>query len=485
MTLLAMPRLAPAVVACGALGLGACSDGARPSQSRLVLKPCHVAGVQEELRCGTYEVFENRQTRRGRKLPLKIVLIPARSPRPEEGPVFLLGGGPGETNTDFAERAVASPSRQNHDIVLVDSRGTGDGHRLACQMPRSDDNLAGYLRTPFAPEIAQACRAELEQRFDLSQYSTAAMVDDLDEVRQALGYDKINLEGGSFGTYAALMYIRAHGEHVRSAYLTSLVTLSNRVPLYLAEASQWSIERLFEQCDTDPACRSAYPRLREEFSAVLARLRQGPVRARVRHPVTAAVTEVDLTEEAFVDAVRVTTYSGERGREVPFLIAQANAGDFDSLAETTINAIRGMYAGAPFGLYYAVTCNEFVNRIQSDEVEPATRGSYLGSWRIRHQMASCQIWPKTILPADYFEPFRSNVPVLLISGDTDPASPPRWGEEVHSFLPNSIHLVVPGGHVPVTPCTDSIANAMFRTGSTKGLDLSCVGALRPSPFKLP
>ncbi len=474
-----------AAMACGSIGLSACSDGTQPPQAKLVLKPCQVAGVQEELRCGTYEVFENRQTRRGRKLPLKIVLIPARSPHPEEGPVFLLGGGPGETNTAFAERAVNSTQRQNHDIVLVDSRGTGDGHRLACEMPRSDDHLEGYLRSPFAPEIAQACRAELEQRFDLSQYSTAAMVDDLDEVRQALGYDKINLEGGSFGTYAALMYIRAHGEHVRSAYLTSLVTLGNRVPLYLAEASQWAIERLFEQCDTDAACRSAYPRLREEFSAVLARLRQGPVRARVRHPVTAAQTEVDLTEEAFVDAVRVTMYSGERGREVPFLLAQANAGGFDSLAETTINAIRGMYAGAPFGLYYAVTCNEFVNRIQSEEVEPATRGSYLGSWRVKHQMASCQVWPKTILPTDYFEPFRSDVPVLLISGDTDPASPPRWGEEVHSFLPNSVHLVVPGGHVPITPCTDSIANAMFRSGSTKGLDLGCLAGLRPAPFKLP
>ncbi len=474
-----------AAMACVLIGLGACSDGTQPPQPKLVLKPCRVAGVQEELRCGTYEVFENRQTRRGRKLPLKIVLIPARSPRPEEGPVFYLSGGPGETNTDFAEHTVKSPLRENHDIVLVDSRGTGEGHRLACHMPRSDDNLEGYLRTPFSSDIAQACRAELEQRFDLSQYSTASMVDDLAEVRQALGYDKINLAGGSFGTYAALMYIRAHGEHVRSAYLTSLVTLGNRVPLYHAEAAQWAVERLFEQCDTDAACRGAYPKLREEFSAVLARLRQGPVRARVRHPVTAAETEIDLTEEAFVDAVRVTMYSGERGREVPFLIARANAGDFDTLAETTINAGRGMYAGIPLGLYYAVTCNEFVNRIRSEEVEPATRGSYLGSWRVKHQIASCQAWPKTILPTDYFEPFRSDVPVLLISGDTDPVSPPRWGEEVHSFLPNSVHRVVPDGHVPITSCTDSIANAMFRSGSTKGLDFSCVADLRPAPFKLP
>ena len=115
---------------------------------------------------------------------------------------------------------------------------------------------------------------------------------------------------------------------------------------------------------------------------MLARLRQGPVRARVRHPITAAVTEVDLTEEAFVDAVRVTMYSGERGREVPFLVAQANAGDFDSLAETTINASRGMYTGAPFGLYYAVTCNEFVNRIRRVHCARQSASSNSGTDRV-------------------------------------------------------------------------------------------------------
>jgi pimeloyl-ACP methyl ester carboxylesterase len=177
-------------------------------------------------------------------------------------------------------------------------------------------------------------------------------------------------------------------------------------------------------------------------------------------------------------------YSGERGREVPFLIEQAKTGDFDLFAKTAIDTSREFYANMPIGLYYAITCNEFVNRIRPEEVEAATRGSYAGSWRVRDQTASCRVWPKTVLPADYFEPFRSDVPALLISGDTDPASPPRWGEEVHSFLPNSVHLVVPGGHVPDTTCTDSIADAMFRTGSTRGLDLGCVASLRPAPFKL-
>jgi pimeloyl-ACP methyl ester carboxylesterase len=480
-------RLLALLLSCGA---AACDAGIATTPASgsptLVLKPCRVEGIEQELRCGTYEVFENRQARSGRKLPLKIVLVPARDPKADRAPVFPLAGGPGETNTDayFIEHALASAFHADHDIVLVDSRGTGDGHRLACRSPRSDDDLSGYLQTPFAPEIAQACRRELERRFDLSQYSTAAMVEDLDEVRQALGYDRINLEGGSFGTYAALMYLRAHGEHVRSAYLVSLVTLDNRVPLYHAQGAQWALDRLFEQCAADAACQAAYPRLRSDFAAVQARLRKGPVRTRVRHPVTGAPTEVALTERAFTDAVRVMMYSGERGRGVPHLIAQASAGDFDTLAEAAIDANRGFY-NAPWGLYYAVTCGEFVDRIRADDVAPATRGSYAGDARVRDQMASCATWPKTVLPEDWFVPFRSDVPALLVSGDTDPASPPRWGEAVHAFLPNSRHLVIPGGHVPGNACTGAIAAAMFRTGSTRELDLACVSRLRHAPFELP
>ncbi len=458
----------------------------RPARSRVTLTPCHVNGVNEELRCGVYNVFENRRTRQGRMLPLKIVLIPALRPHPDQGPVFFLAGGPGETNTELVDYWINSGNRDEHDAVLVDERGTGDGHRLDCPSLGSDDNLEGYLKSPFDPAAARACRRELERRYDLSQYTTAAFVEDLDEVRQAMGYDKINLYAGSMGTNASLMYIRRHGEHVRSAYLTSLVPLSNRVPLYHAQAAQLALDQLFSQCDQDAACHAAYPRLREDFAAVLAKVHQGPVLTWVHHPVTGAKTEVHLSEPAFVDAVRVMMYSGERAREVPFLIEQAMAGDFSAFADAALRTVRGFYAGARFGLHFAITCSEFVDRIRPEEIEPTTRGSYFGSWRVNGQMALCKAWPKTELPGDYFKPFRSNVPALLISGDTDPVAPPRWGEEVKSFMPNAIHLVVAGGgHTPDNDCTRSIRAEMFRTGATKGLDLSCMAKLKPTPFKLP
>ena len=454
--------------------------------SQVSLTPCHVEGVKEALRCGVYNVFENRRTRKGRMLPLKIVLIPARHRHPDQGPVFYMAGGPGETATEVAAFVIESGDADDHDVVLVDERGTGDGHRLDCRSPGSDDKLEGYLNGPFDPAAARACRDELKQRYDLSQYTTPNFADDIDEVRGAMGYDRINITAGSFGTYAAQIYMRRHGEHVRSAYLTSLVTLSNRVPLYHARGAQRGLDQLFKDCDDDTACHAAYPRLREDFAAVLNKVRERPVATSVRHPVSGAPTEIHLTERAFADAVRVIMYRSNRAREIPFLVEQALAGDFSPFAEAAVRASRDIYSGARIGLHYAITCNEFVDRIRPEDVEPATRGSFLGSWRVRDQMAACKDWPKTDLPADYFEPFRSEVPTVLISGATDPASPPNWGDEVKSFMPNAIHLVVPGdGHTPENGCTRSIRHQLFRTGTIQGLDTSCMSQGQPVPFKLP
>jgi pimeloyl-ACP methyl ester carboxylesterase len=252
-------------------------DSAIPESTacQVSLTPCHVEGVKEELQCGVYKVFENRQTRTGRTLPLKIVLIPARHPHPEQGPIFYMAGGPGEAATELAALVIEWGDADDHDVILVDERGTGEGHRLDCPPRGSDDNLEGYLNGPFDPAAARVCHKELQKKYDLSQYTTPNFADDIDEIRAAMGYDRINLNAGSFGTYAAQIYMRRHGEHVRSAYLDSMVTLSMRVPLSHAPNAQKALDRLFKDCDEEAACHRAYPRLREDFGAVLNKVPNG------------------------------------------------------------------------------------------------------------------------------------------------------------------------------------------------------------------
>ncbi len=455
--------------------------------SRVVLKPCKLQGVKDELRCGIYEVFENRQTRKGRKLPLKIVLIPARHPHPDQGPVFYMAGGPGESATELADLVMSWGDADEHDVVLVDERGTGAGHLLECKDPGSDDNLEGYLNGPFDAGAARACRDELQKKYDLSQYSTPNFADDIDEVRAAMGYDKINLNAGSFGTYAAQIYMRRHGDHVRTAYLNSPVTLKARVPLYHARNTQSGLDQLFKDCDAESACHAAYPRLRDDFAAILKKLHEQPVTTFIKHPVTGARTEIHLTERMFADAVRVMMYREPSSHQVPFLIEQALAGDFSPFAEAGLRANRGIYSGGSMGLHYCITCNEFVSRIRSEEIESATAGFFLGSWRVRAQMAACKEWPKTELSDNFFEPFQLDTPIVLVWGLEDPASAPAGGqEEAKSYMPTAIHVLVPGAaHTPENDCTRAIRHQLFRAGTTDGLDISCVGKLKPLPFKLP
>ena len=231
----------------------------------VTLKPCHIEGVKEELRCGVYNVFENRHTRTGRKLPLKIVLIPAHQPHPDRGPVFYMAGGPGESATELAALVMTWGDADEQDVVLVDERGTGEGNRLDCESRNSDNDLEAYLNGPFDPVAAHACSDQLQKKRDLSQYTTPNFADDIDEIRSAMGYDKINIHSGSFGTYAAQIYMRRHAEHVRTAYLTSLVILEDRVPLYHAESAQLGLDQLFKDCDEDAACHAAYPTVSAGF----------------------------------------------------------------------------------------------------------------------------------------------------------------------------------------------------------------------------
>jgi pimeloyl-ACP methyl ester carboxylesterase len=482
-TFMRKSALAPLVAASVAI-LSADLASADPAGPGVTLTPCHVEGVKEEVRCGVYNVFENRHTRKGRMLPLKIVLIPARHPHPDQGPIFYMAGGPGEAATELAELVVGFGDAEEHDVVLIDERGTGEGNRLDCPSPHSDDDLEGYLNRPFDPAAARACAEELSRKVDLTQYSTPNFIEDVDEIRAAMGFDRINLNGGSMGTYSALMYIRAHGEHVRSAYLTSVNTLSQRIPLYHAEAAQHALDNLFAECDRDAACHAAYPRLRDDFAAIMRKLHDAPVATSVPHPLTHAPTQIHLSERAFADAVRVMMYQSPR--DVPFLVEQAFAGDFAPFAEAAVRANRDIYSGGSIGLNLAITCTEFVSRIRPEEIEPMTRGSFLGSWRVKDQIALCKNWPKTELPPDYFKPFRSDVPVVLVSGNIDPADTPKWAEEAKSFMRNAIHVIVPGGaHTPENECTRSLRTELFRSGSIKSLDAGCIGKTQPPPFKLP
>ncbi|HWM91275.1 MAG TPA: alpha/beta fold hydrolase [Thermoanaerobaculia bacterium] len=456
-----------------------------PSSPSLELKPCRLLDFDREVRCGTYEVFENRSAGTGRKIPLRVVVIPASpaSGTPvEPDPVLYFEGGPGGSAVDSGPGLTEefAEALRHRDLVLVDIRGTGGSDPLFC--PRAED-------TTTNPARARRCREILARDHDLAQYTTDNIVADVDEVRAALGYGKVNLLGASYGSRAALVYLRRHPEAVRTVHLHAVLPMDARVPQSLAAHTQTAFEKMAAACAAEPGCRAAFPDPVGDLEAVLKRLAK-PVKVTLRDD-NGKKWKMRLSRDAATRTVRYLLYRPAGARVVPLLLRRAASGDLEPLAQTAHDIASAMLT-APAGLYLSVTCAEDVAFMDLEEATRLAKGTFMGDLRARQQLAACAEWPAAKIPASFLEPVRSSVPVLIYAGENDPAMPIEWAERVAATLPESRVLVVPGGaHVfyglPGVECLDRVYSDFLTHGSsgkaTGGLDIeSCRKSIKPLPF---
>lgn len=464
---------------------GAAQARAQAGEGSIELTTCVIPGTDEEARCGTYTVYENRAARSGRTIDLNIMVLPAGGTNPHPDPVFWLAGGPGLGATRVAGGIRRAWFREERDIVLVDQRGTGESNPLDCDVaPGGDDNLQAYLDPAFRAEVFEACLEQLEKIADLTQYTTPIAMDDLNDIRAALGFDIINVMGGSYGSRAALVYMRRHAETVRSAILNGVAPIAFRNPLYHAYEAQRALQLTFKECAEDKACQEAFPDLQQEFDEVMTRLEKEPASVVFSDEDSGEEVELEMSRYAFAEALRTTMYSAQGARDVPLLIHRAYEGDYEFFIDVGLQTNRAIVDILQFGMLLSVTCPEDLARIDPEEIPALTGGTFMGSDRVRNQLAVCQIWPKGAVPDDYGEPVSVDVPTLVLSGTNDPVTAARWGEEAASHLPNSLHVVAPGAHGVGGPCIRSIEMEFLETASVKGLDTSCVADMKLPPFKL-
>ncbi|RLE04541.1 MAG: alpha/beta hydrolase [Candidatus Aminicenantes bacterium] len=446
-------------------------------QQRLVLETKVEANGQGRISQGTFAVYENRNAQTGKMIHLKVVVLHALSPHPRPDPIFFLAGGPGADVTANAPNLRRSPFRRERDIVLVSQRGTGGDNRLDCPEAANDEDLQSYLGPFFREAVYQKCLKRLSAKYDLRWYSTFAAADDLYEVRLALGYDQINLIGGSYGTRMALIYMSQHPETVRTAILNGVVPVAFRNPLYHSPAAARALELILNECVQVPECQQAFPHLREELESIFNRLEKEPVIVEIDHPVTKKKIKVSLDKAAFAEALRTIMYSDLTNRQVPYLIHQAYLGDFQPFATQGLASNRRIRKLIALGMLLCVTCAEDVARINPEEIPAVIGNSFLGDRRVKQQMAVCRFWPKSILPDDFAKDVSVDVPTLIISGNFDPVTPPRWGEEAARHLPQSLHLVIPGAHVSGGKCLEKIQQQFLDTWTVVNLDTACAQQL--------
>jgi pimeloyl-ACP methyl ester carboxylesterase len=448
------------------------------------LKDCRLAGIHEELRCGKLKVFENRTTRTGRTIDLNIVVLPALDQKNKAEPLFDLAGGPGVASTE-ATTFYAGPGkvyRRWHDVVLVDQRGTGQSNRLSIPQEKTPQH---YLTEMYPVDYVREMRHALEQRADLKQYTTSIAMDDLDDVRAWLGYDKINLLGGSYITQATLVYMRRHPDHVRSAILLAVAPINLKMPLHHSESAARAMDLLLRECEQDASCHAAFPQIRDDWKNVLAQLEKQPARVEYSPPGNTAPTTAEIRRDVFAEKIRNCMYGRDKAARIPLIVHHAAEGDFAPFLQQAIApSIPDFIAD---GMYLSVTCAEDVPFINQAEAAALNANNPFGNYRVFQQTRACGMWPRGEIPADFLEPVRSNAPVLIFSGNMDPVTPPKYGEEVARCLPNSRHVIIPEAAHDVdgltdAACIDRIAIEFLDKGDAKNIDVSCVGRMVRPPF---
>lgn len=434
--------------------------------------------------CTSLTVPEDRGAGRdakGRTLDLAIAVVKATGRKTAPDPLFFLAGGPGQSAQDAYPGVAGSFARVNlmHDIVLVDQRGTGRSHPLGC--PETELETTTVDRAKVV-ELAERCRMNLAAHADLRQYTTAIAMDDLDEVRERLGYDKIDLYGGSYGTRAALVYMRRHPSHVRSVILDGVAPPDWTIGGTLGKDAQRTMDLISARCAADPDCNRAFPDLPGSLTTLLDKVTT-PQTVTVTHPISAAPTTVTVSRESVGSTLRALSYESETIALLPLLIHSAAAtGDLHPLAAQSL--ILSDFMKISQGEHLAVTCSEDAPFLDPAQLEKDNGASYVGTGSGLLYVDACKTWPRANVTAEDRAPVSSNAPVLLLSGELDPVTPPSNAAWAARTLPNSFQITVPGeGHNALQrSCTRRIIEDFVEHASVAGLSADCLKDAKPMRF---
>lgn len=453
----------------------------------VVFEPCTLSALGdawvEPARCARIAVPEDHDDPDGRRIELDVARVPARRPSPLADPVVFLAGGPGQSAIEaYPQIAQAFERlRRDRDILLIDQRGTGGSNALRCPLPEAEaqmDPSEAELRA-----LALDCLSRVQGRADVRHYTTVDSVRDLESVRRQLGLPALNLVGGSYGTRVALEFLRRYPDSVRSVVLDGVVPPALALGQDHARNLESALQTIFAACAGSPDCRDRYGDPRETLKTLRARLARAPMRAWIRDPRTYERHEATLSDSVLAGVLRFYAYQPEFSSLLPLLLDRAVHDDPAPLITQGQRLFEDIGRQIAWGLQLSVMCSEDADLLKTD---PADEGSLLGNSFQTLARAQCAVWPHKARPADFHDPVVSDKPVLLLSGEWDPVTPPRYGETVRQHLSQARHLVVAGsGHITMgRGCMPKLVEQFVDRASAADLDAECLEVLRPPPFFL-
>ncbi|MFD2367517.1 alpha/beta fold hydrolase [Pseudoduganella sp. GCM10020061] len=442
-------------------------------------RSCHLPGAEEALRCVTVNVPSNYGAKDGRAIALHVTVAPSFRENARQDPLFVLAGGPGQAGSDVLPflNAAFQRARATRDIVLIDQRGTGRSGKLDCESGSSEETMTEER----ALAELTACVRNSKVRF--ADYTTANAAHDIERVRLALGYDKINVWGASYGTRLAQAYARAYPKAVRSLVLDGVAPPEMVIPAGGQDA-QAALDALFRQCAENKPCAAAFPRLREEFAELSRRAATGSVMLDLADPRTAKPLRQQLSNARFVRTVHSILYSPVDSRSLPYLIHSAYEGRWEPfIARSNVMSDFSSEEDLSNMLYLAVVCAEDVPRLDAGALTADTGASFMKATVTDTMIKAC---PALNVPAaPLAQPTRIEAPVLMLSGALDPVTPPRRAQSAARHMANAQHFVVENaGHgITTLGCAPRLLRE-FLDQPTKKLDAACLKEIPSASFQV-
>ncbi len=400
--------------------------------------------VALDAECASLKRPENPSQPNARKIDLFVAKLAAKTVEPAADAFTVIQGGPGGSSIDMAInfRQVLDMVRAKRDVLIVDQRGTGRSNKLACDI----DQDPGDFDLEKTAALAKACAAKLSDN-NLSAYTTSVAVQDLDAVREAAGYEQLSVYGVSYGTRVAQHYLRRFPEQTRALIIDGVADIGlNLAGAEIARRSQDAFDAMVARCNATPSCVGEFGDIKQKFSELRERLSKQTQALSFPHPLSGKPHTYTLTQYDLLGAVRLMPYSTEGISLLPMRIAQAHAGNYIPLAAASVISNESFADAFATGMHNSVVCTEDAPFVKPNAVD-ATKHTYFGSMMIDAIQVSCAHWPKGIIDDDFREPFTSDKPVLILSGETDPITPPTNGDRAATMFTNSVHLTVPShGH---------------------------------------
>lgn len=445
------------------------------------------APVEQNAECGHLDVKENPADANSDIVSLNVLRLPAVSAVPEKDPLFIIAGGPGQSATVIADglHELFNEVRKNRDIVFVDQRGTGQSHPLECGVGDEDKVTLSEAEQEIAlQKSVQLCVEKYGKH--LTYYTTVHAVTDLDTVRHALGYEKINLWGGSYGSRVVLEYLRRFPAHSRTGVIDGVAPATMAMPWSMEADALSALQKIDAQCDATPACKARFGGVVNNAKKIAARLEKSPATLTIDHPRTQEKIPVTVRAQDFSSILRLALYSRELSSLLPQSLAAAAADDFALFGSLIFLAkAKNETADINYAMHFSVVCSEDYPLYKNKKAEESN--VFLKANMVQKYSAICAQWPVGELPADFWSPIISDVPVLILSGGVDPVTPPPWGESVKSHLSQSKHVIAPGGHHIVSQegCLSQLIAIFIADGKATNIDDKCAQAIQPLAIHVP